>query len=64
MNSDLYFFVEYIFEISKNFQKYNLNSYSVVKVTGLPIQMFENINPQSFIFENLNLQKFPAVRYL
>ena len=64
MNSDLYFFVEYIIEISKNFQKYNLNSYSVVKVIGLPIQIFENINPQSFIFENLNLQKFPTVRYL
>ena len=26
--------------------------------------MFKNISPKSFMFKNLNFQKFPAVRYI
>ena len=50
------------FRISRSFQKYESKGwYSVMLITGLTLQTFENINPKCLIFENLDLQKFPAV---
>ena len=48
-----------LLNITKSFKNINLKvSYSVVKIT----ELFKFLIPINFILENLNLQKFPAMK--
>ena len=69
-------FIENKYRMVENFKQFNfrilaLQNFRKYKYKGLIFgsenhqvdQVFENINPKSCIFENLNLQKFPTERY-